>query len=91
MHYNREDDQVGRSVEADFTKWHTIGVEWTPKLLKYTLDGKIWATVNGTFVPSIPMELDAQTQAGTCGDKYDPCPSAKTPAMVKMQIDWVVA
>ena len=91
VHYNRADDQVSRSVEADFTKWHTIGVEWTPQRLRYTLDGEVWATVRGTFVPAIPMELDAQTQAGTCGDRFAPCPTAQTPPIVKMQIDWVVA
>jgi hypothetical protein len=30
-----------------------------------------------------------QTQAGTCGDRYAPCPDSTTPAEVNMQIDWV--
>ena len=91
VHFNPGDDQLQRAVRADFTKWHTMGVEWTPDSLRYTIDGEVWATVKGPFVPKMKMELDAQTQAGTCGDKYQPCPSAKTPSTVKMQIDWVVA
>ena len=37
------------------------------------------------------MELDLQTQAGTCGDAWNPCADATTPASVTMQVDWVVA
>jgi hypothetical protein len=35
------------------------------------------------------MELDLQAQAGTCGDRYAPCPDATTPARVDLQVDWV--
>jgi hypothetical protein len=37
------------------------------------------------------MELDIQSQAGTCGDVYRPCPDSSTPAHVELQVDWVVA
>jgi hypothetical protein len=37
------------------------------------------------------MELDLQAQAGTCGDRYAPCPDATTPAHVDLQVDWVAA
>ena len=82
--------QVQADAFADFSQWHTIGVEWSPGLLTYTLDGKVWATMT-SGVPAIPMEMDLQTQAGTCGDAYAPCPDASTPAHVNMQVDWVVA
>jgi beta-glucanase (GH16 family) len=93
LHYGvRPDDrQTQRIVQADFTRWHTMGVEWTPGELAYTLDGRRWAVVSSPDVPSEPMELDMQTQAGTCGDRYAPCPDASTPARVTMQIDRVVA
>jgi beta-glucanase (GH16 family) len=91
VHFDAGDGQVQRSVVADFTRWHTIGVEWTPRRLAYTLDGKVWATVVSPGVPDLPMEMDAQTQAGTCGDRLQPCPDATTPARVDMQIDWVAA
>lgn len=82
--------QVQASVSADFSQWHTLGVEWTPGSLVYTLDGQTWATMTRSDVPSIPMEMDLQMQAGTCGDQYDPCPDASTPAAVNMDVAWVV-
>jgi hypothetical protein len=91
LHYGSANDQVQRSVAADFSQWHTIGVEWTPGHLVYTLDGAVWATVANANVPAVPMELDLQTQAGTCGDDWNPCADATTPAHVSMQVDWVVA
>jgi beta-glucanase (GH16 family) len=91
LHYGSANNQVQRSVAADFSQWHTIGVEWTPGQLVYTLDGAAWATVVDANVPAVPMEMDLQTQAGTCGDQWNPCADATTPAHVSMQVDWVVA
>ncbi len=91
LHYGSNDSQVQQSVTADFSQWHTMGVEWTAGVLRFTLDGAVWATMSSPNVPSIPMELDAQAQAGTCGDQWTPCPDATTPAHVTMQIDWVAA
>jgi beta-glucanase (GH16 family) len=91
LHYGMDNEQIQRSVHADFTHWHTMGVEWTPGKLAYTIDGKRWGAVRGSNVPDEPMEMDMQTQAGTCGDRYAPCPDSTTPAHVNMQVDWVVA
>jgi len=91
LHYGAENHQIQRSVRADFTRWHRIGVEWTPGRLVYLLDGRPWATVKSRHVPGEPMELDLQTQAGTCGERYAPCPDASTPARVTMEVDWVRA
>jgi hypothetical protein len=90
MHYGATNDQIQRTVYADFTQWHTMGVEWLPGRLTYTLDGQPWAGVTTSAVPAEPMELDLQTQAGT-GDPWSPAPDASTPPEVDMQIDWVVA
>lgn len=38
LHYGAHDTQIQRTVHADFTRWHTVGVEWTPGRLSYTLD-----------------------------------------------------
>jgi beta-glucanase (GH16 family) len=93
LHYGvrPNDRQIQRRVDADFTRWHTAGVEWTAGRLTYTLDGRPWATLAGPEVPAEPMELDLQTQAGTLGDPWTPAPDATTPPEVDMQIDWVVA
>jgi hypothetical protein len=91
LHYGASNSQIQQSVTADFSQWHTMGVEWTAGQLTFTLDGAVWGTMNSAHVPSIPMELDLQAQAGTCGDAWVPCPDATTAAHVNMQIDWVAA
>jgi beta-glucanase (GH16 family) len=91
LHYGADNATVQRTVHADFTHWHTLGVEWTPGRLVYTLDGHPWSTVSSEHVPDEPMELDIQTQAGTCGDPYAPCPDSTTPPHVDLLVDWVVA
>jgi hypothetical protein len=91
LHYGKSDDQIARSVSADFSQWHTLGVEWTAGKLVFTLDGSVWATIANSNVPSENMEMDLQTQAGTCGSTADPCTDASTPSVVEMQVDWVVA
>lgn len=91
LHYGaRPDDrQIQRIVKGDFTRWHTMGVEWTPGQLAYTLDGRRWAVLRSSHVPRQRMELDLQAQAGTCGDPYAPCPDASTPSDVTLQVDRV--
>ncbi len=87
--------QVHKNITADFSQWHTVGVEWTPQMISYTLDGSVWATTpsNVAPIPSGNMEMDIQAQAGTCGSPA-PCPDATTPSTapgVDLQVDWVVA
>ncbi|HET9691985.1 MAG TPA: glycoside hydrolase family 16 protein [Acidimicrobiales bacterium] len=85
-----------RQGTIDFTHWHTVGVEWTPGSIVYTVDGAPWATVTTTSiatagspdaanaVPSSPMVLHLQSQAlqGWAG--------SQTPGRSAMQVDWVV-
>lgn len=93
LHYGvrPHDHWIQRTAYADFTRWHTMGVEWTPGRITYTLDGRAWATLTGVGVPAEMMELDIQTQAGTQGDPWNPAPNLTTPPEVDMQVDWVVA
>jgi beta-glucanase (GH16 family) len=91
LHYGAANHQIARSVRADFTRWHTMAVEWTPGQLVYKLDDRAWGVVKSPHVPAVPMELDLQAQAGTCGDPYAPCPDSTTPANVELQVDWVRA
>jgi beta-glucanase (GH16 family) len=91
LHYGAANRQIARTVSADFTRWHTMAVEWTPAKLVYKLDDRIWGTLKSPRVPAVPMEFDMQTQAGTCGDPHAPCPDASTPAHVELQVDWVRA
>jgi beta-glucanase (GH16 family) len=91
LHYGPENRQIQRTLGADLTRWHTAGVEWTPGRLVYTIDGHPWSTVRSRHVPSERMELDIQSQAGTCGDSFAPCPDSSTPKHVNLQIDRVTA
>jgi hypothetical protein len=79
---NRSQVQVTKSI--DMTQWHTWGVIWTPTSVTYTVDGRVWGTVNSSAeVPHQPMTLDLQQQTW-CSSGFA-CPTA--PA--SMQIDWV--
>ena len=91
LHHGADNQQIPRVLHGDFTQWHTAGVEWTPGKLVYTLDGRRWGSVRGQYVPDMPMELDIQAQAGTCGQQYTPCPGLSTPAHVNLQVDRVAA
>jgi beta-glucanase (GH16 family) len=52
----------------DDTRWHTVGVEWTPTTISYTVDGATWEVVpsgavpGGGHWPDQPMFLSIQSQ-----------------------------
>jgi len=92
LHYAnaRTSHQVLRSTtDASLTGWHTLGVEWLPGSITYTLDGKPWSSVTGSAVPSVPMRLALQTQAWNCGVPWETCPDRTTPSRVDMNVDWI--
>lgn len=92
LHYGADNTQVQHHIAVNLTQWHTLGVEWMPGKLVYTLDSRTWATVTGSDVPSIPMALDIQTQAWACDTStWEQCPNATTPSHVNLYVDWVVA
>lgn len=85
--------KIQRNVMADFTEWQTIGLEWGPGVVTYTLNGQPWGTVTGEVVPAQPMWLAMQTQSGGCARKAayseNLCPIAGTPDIANVYIDWV--
>jgi beta-glucanase (GH16 family) len=89
LHHGRN-AKVAREVDADFSQWHTVGVEWVPGQLTYTLDGRPWTTVASSAVPDIPMWLAIQAQGGGCEKHPGRCPVAGSPAAPALQVDWVV-
>ncbi len=92
LHYGASNTMIQNQLAVNLTQWHTLGVEWTPGRLVYTVDGRDWATVSNPNVPSIPMSLDIQTQAWACGtSSWEHCPNATTPAHVNLDVDWAVA
>jgi beta-glucanase (GH16 family) len=84
-------ETIQRNVKNDFSIWHTVGVEWSPGTLVYTLDGRPWTTVNTSHTPSKPMNLVIQTEAATTCGQWMTCVDATTPATVAVEVDWVTA
>jgi hypothetical protein len=89
LHYGTGSQFTQFVVERDFTQWHTIGVEWSPGLIQYTLDGSYWGTITGSTVPSTAMHFAAAEMAGVKGNTYHPAPDSRTPSEVDLQIDRV--
>ncbi|MCZ2803709.1 glycoside hydrolase family 16 protein [Modestobacter sp. VKM Ac-2983] len=90
VHYGSNNTMIGQQVEADFTQWHTIGVEWTPGKVVYTLDGQAWGSTDHPGVSSTPMNLAIQVQPGGCqgGGAAFGC-GVGDPAVTSLQVDWV--
>ena len=90
LHFGADNQMINDRVNADFTQWHTVGVEWSPSQVVYTLDGQPWKTTSNNGVPTGPMHLAIQTQPGGCQGSHDAfgCGSG-TPASASMQVDWV--
>ena len=92
IHYGPDNTKVVNALQVDMTQWHTLGVEWSPGAVVYTIDGRSWARVTGANIPALAMRLDLQTQAWRCGsDPWEQCVDASTPNDVNMEVDWVVA
>ena len=92
VHYGPNNMKLVNALEVNMTQWHTIGVEWSPGQVVYTIDGRDWATSTNPNIPSQPMRLDLQTQAWACGsDPWEQCTDQTTPNEVDMEVDWVVA
>ncbi|NKY57002.1 glycoside hydrolase family 16 protein [Nocardia flavorosea] len=96
VHWTDAQGQAHKAKQAlpgDFTQWQTLGVEWLPGEIRYTLNGRVWGTETGDRVPSVPMWLGIQAQAGGCqkalADGMPPCPWVGTPALTEIQVDWV--
>jgi hypothetical protein len=84
---------TGHPIPAtvDFTRWHTLAVDWLPGHITFWLDGKALWTVQsrsgpGNYVPSTPFHLALQNDEG-CDVHCQP--NQDTPKQVIMQVDWV--
>jgi beta-glucanase (GH16 family) len=91
LHYGLHNSKLFKGTAVNLTQWHTLGVEWTPRLLQFTLDGRVWFRITGSSVPAVPMALAIQSQTWPCVRTWGRCPDSTTPPVVKMYVDWVVA
>jgi beta-glucanase (GH16 family) len=87
-HYSSANKMQHSHVMADFTQWHTIGLEWTPQAITYLLDNKVVAVQTG-HVPHQPMWMGFQTTTGAYGPGA--APSSSTPSSVAWDIDYIKA
>lgn len=85
-HWKPRNQMEHALYHSDFSNWHTIGLEWTPGSLKYTLDGQVRAVMT-RHVPHQPMWLGMQTAPGSC--RAHACPNGSTPRSLDLDIDWV--
>ncbi|MGD0700430.1 MAG: family 16 glycosylhydrolase [Trebonia sp.] len=93
LHLGKENRFIGKLIPkpVNFTKWHTIAVDWLPDHITFWLDGKaLWtvkrATGDANYVPSTPFHLALQNDEGCDGGCK---PGKGTPAQVIMDVDWV--
>jgi beta-glucanase (GH16 family) len=87
MHYiNNPTEQDWYQTSARFTSWHTAVLEWTPKYVRYTMDGRVVGTsTDTTKIPRSPMHWVLQTETSLNGVK----PPVSSSGHV--YIDWVAA
>lgn len=85
IHHGRDDRQVQRTTRTDFTKWHTVAVDWLPDHVTFWMDGKKTWTYKGSFVPQrSKMQLYLRNELRNGYHR-----NASTPQHVTMQVDWI--
>lgn len=92
FHYGTETNhqQIQRWRRGvDMSVWHTYGVTMTADKITYTLDGREWASVSTTEVPTRAMWLGFQAGVKNCAVSTGECLSATTPTTSNISVDWV--
>ncbi|GAA4631697.1 hypothetical protein GCM10023196_062110 [Actinoallomurus vinaceus] len=85
VHHGADDRQLMKIVHVDFTRWHTVAVDWLPGRLTYWVDGKAVWTYLGPFVPSrADMHLNLRNETADGFHRL-----ASTPMRVTMEVDWI--
>lgn len=80
--------QAQRQLRADFTRWHTVAVDWLPGRLTFWLDGrKVW-DYRGPNVPE-GRRMGLALQNDVVCNEWSPCRNGSTPDTVSMYVDWV--
>lgn len=89
VHNGPGDRQAQRVLRADFTRWHTVAVDWLPGSLTFWLDGaKVWG-YRGPLVPSRTRMGLALQNDQVCDRGPGFCRDRTTPDRVTMEVDWV--
>ncbi len=89
LHYGYDNSQIGHSLQGDFSQWHTWAMEWQPDHITYWIDGqKLWTTTNKAAIPTTPMHMAIQLDAGQAG-WWIPGRDANSPAEISLHVDWM--
>lgn len=59
--------QTSFSVNGNFSEWNTVAVEWTPDVVRFSLNGQAYGEATGLAVPHAPMFLALQTETRLAG------------------------
>lgn len=85
LHWNY-DNQTRQWIKSgiDNFVWHTWGVIWTPKMIEFVVDGRVWGISKvAKEIPRVPMVLVLEQRTGCA--LHAECPRVP----VQMQVDWV--
>jgi hypothetical protein len=85
LHYGST--RIHARVHANFSKWHTMILAWTPGRITVRLGHHRWANYT-SHIPSSPMHLVMQTNVGTNGFTGT-MPNSTTPSRVTLYVDYV--
>ncbi|MBC6467140.1 glycoside hydrolase family 16 protein [Actinomadura alba] len=89
VHRGPDDDQRRRLIAADFTRWHTVAVDWLPDRLTFWLDGRRVWTYRGPLIPRRARMGLALQNDQVCDRGPGFCRNRTTPRWVTMDVDWV--
>jgi Glycosyl hydrolases family 16 len=89
VHRGPHDEQRRRLIAADFTRWHTVAVDWLPHRLTYWLDGRRVWTYRGPLIPQRGRMGLALQNDQVCERGPGFCRDRTTPKWVTMEVDWV--
>ncbi len=84
LHYSAANKMIHTSYGCTCTNWHTFGVEWSPRKIVYTMDGKVMRSITSSVVPAQLMHLGLSASPGGAA-----APSLATPKAVDYDIDWM--
>lgn len=59
---NGSRQQMSFSTNGNFSEWNTVAVEWTPDVVRFSLNGQAYGEATGLAVPHEPMFLALQTE-----------------------------
>ncbi|WP_345354073.1 glycoside hydrolase family 16 protein [Actinoallomurus liliacearum] len=85
IHHGADDRQLAKIARVDFTRWHTVAVDWLPQKLTFWVDGKAVWTYEGPYVPKqADMHLNLRNETADGFHRM-----ADTPQRVTMEVDWI--